>query len=72
MSSRLESQPGARLEVDRARCEGHAVCARTARSLLKLDQDGELVILVAHCEGEALERARAAARACPIAALRLV
>ena len=72
MSSQPEALPRARLEVDRARCEGHGVCARTAPGLLKLDQDGELVILVESCEGETLERARAAVRTCPIAALRLV
>ena len=72
MSSLPESQPRARLEVDRVRCEGHGVCARTAPDLLKLDCDGELVILIELCEGEALEKARSAVRACPIAALRLV
>ena len=72
MSSRPESGPRARLDVDRARCEGHGVCARTAPGLLKLDPDGELAILVDFCEGNALEKARAAVRACPIAALRLI
>ena len=72
MSSPPESQPRARLQVDRSRCEGHSVCARTAPDLLRLDRDGELMILIDLCEGKALEKARAAVRACPIAALRLV
>ncbi len=71
MSSPPETQVRGRLEVDRVRCEGHGVCARTAPGLLRLDREGELEILVATCEGESLAKARAAARACPIAALRV-
>ncbi len=62
---------GPRIEVDRIRCEGHGLCAQTAPELLRLDEIGELVINGDELGGQALDRARAAARACPVAALRL-
>jgi ferredoxin len=75
MSSPREAQTpdgrGPRIEVDRKRCEGHGLCARTAPELLHLDQIGELVINGRELGGEALDKARAAVRACPVAALRL-
>ena len=75
MSSSSEAQTpagrGARIEVDRTRCEGHGLCAQTAPELLRLDEIGELVINGDELAAEALDRARAAVRACPVAALRL-
>ena len=69
MSSPREAQTldgrGPRIEVDRTRCEGHGLCARTAPELLHLDQIGELVINGRELGGEALDKARAAVRACP-------
>lgn len=61
-----------RIELDRPRCEGHGLCEEAAPDLMHLDDDAELVIDVAEVEGDALERARAAVRACPVAALKLV
>lgn len=60
-----------RIEIDRPRCEGHGLCEEAAPDLLHLDDDGEVVIDVAEVDDEALERARAAVRICPVAALRL-
>jgi ferredoxin len=60
-----------RIEIDRPRCEGHGLCEEAAPDLLHLDDDGEVVIDVAEVDEEALERARAAVRICPVAALRL-
>ncbi len=61
-----------RFEIDRPRCEGHGLCEEAAPDLLHLDDLGEVVIDVAEFGDEALERARAAVRVCPVAALRLV
>lgn len=61
-----------RFELDRPRCEGHGLCEEAAPDLMHLDDDGELVINVESPNDEALERARAAVRVCPVAALKLV
>ena len=60
-----------RFEIDRPRCEGHGLCEEAAPDLLHLDELGEVVIDVPEFDHEALERARAAVRVCPVAALRL-
>jgi len=60
-----------RIELDRPRCEGHGLCEEAAPGLMHLDDDGELIIDAVEVDGEALERARAAVRVCPVAALRL-
>ncbi|WP_306232354.1 ferredoxin [Agrococcus beijingensis] len=60
-----------KLEIDRPRCEGHGLCEEAAPDLLHLDDDGEVVFDVEELGDEALERARAAVRICPVAALRL-
>ncbi|TQL44940.1 ferredoxin [Homoserinimonas aerilata] len=60
-----------RIELDRPRCEGHGLCEEAAPDLMHLDDDGELVIDIAEVDGAALDRARAAVRVCPVAALRL-
>lgn len=60
-----------RIELDRPRCEGHGLCEEAAPDLLHLDDDGELVIDVPEVGDDAIERARAAVRVCPVAALRL-
>ncbi len=61
-----------RLEVDRTRCEGHGLCAGAAPALLELDDDGELTFVRDEAPDSDAEQARAAARVCPVAALRLV
>lgn len=61
-----------RFELDRPRCEGHGLCEEEAPDLLHLDDAGDLVIDVVEIDDGALERARAAVRVCPVAALRLV
>lgn len=60
------------IELDRPRCEGHGLCEEAAPDLMHLDDDAELVLDVTEVEGEALVRAQAAVRVCPVAALRLV
>ncbi len=61
-----------KIEVDRQRCEGHGLCEEVAPDLLHLDENGELIIDVGDVGEDSLERARAAVRVCPVAALRLV
>lgn len=61
-----------RFELDRPRCEGHGLCEEEAPDLLHLDDAGDLIIDVVEIDDDALERARAAVRVCPVAALRLV
>lgn len=60
-----------RFEIDRPRCEGHGLCEEAAPDLLHLDELGEVVFDVPEFGDDALERARAAVRVCPVAALRL-
>lgn len=60
-----------KIELDRPRCEGHGLCEEAAPELMHLDDDGELVIDMPEVEGDAIERAKAAVRICPVAALRL-
>lgn len=61
-----------RIDLDRPRCEGHGLCEEAAPDLMHLDDDGDLVIDVGELGDDTLERARAAVRVCPVAALRLV
>jgi ferredoxin len=57
--------------LDRPRCEGHGLCEEVAPQLMHLDDEGELVLDIEQVDGENLEAAKAAARVCPVAALRL-
>jgi len=61
-----------KIELDRPRCEGHGLCEEAAPELMHLDDDDDLVLDVVEVDGTALDRARAAVRVCPVAALRLV
>jgi ferredoxin len=61
-----------RLEVDKARCEGHGLCLNAAPEVLHHDENAEVVIDAKELSGDALEQARKAVRLCPVAALRLV
>lgn len=61
-----------RIELDRPRCEGHGLCEEAAPDLMHLDDDGELVLDVIDVDDALLDRARAAVRVCPVAALRLL
>lgn len=61
-----------RIELDRPRCEGHGLCEEAAPTLMHLDDDGELVIDVEGVDGAEIDRANAAVRVCPVAALRVI
>ena len=60
-----------RIVADRARCEGHGICANQAPTMLDLDDDDIVVVLEAGEEiaKADLSRARVAAASCPVAAL---
>ncbi len=61
----------ATIEVDRDRCEGHGLCEQTAPEVYRLDDDGEVELLVGEVPPELLVTAEAGARVCPVAALRV-
>ncbi|WP_433343121.1 ferredoxin [Streptomyces sp. CA-253872] len=61
-----------RIVLDRARCEGHGLCEEAAPELIHLDDEGELVIDQEKLTEAEAPDGRAAARVCPVAALRLV
>ncbi|MFD5122219.1 ferredoxin [Streptomyces sp. NPDC058385] len=60
-----------RIVLDRARCEGHGLCEEAAPQLMHLDDDGELTLDREEIEGADAALAHAAARVCPVAALRV-
>jgi ferredoxin len=61
-----------RIEIDRGRCDGFGFCEETAPALIRLDDEGEPEILTDAIPAELAGNAEAAARACPVAALRVV
>lgn len=60
-----------RIEFDQDRCEGHGLCEETAPEVYRLDDDGELELLVEEVPAHLHAKADAGARVCPVAALRL-
>ncbi|MFD7875830.1 ferredoxin [Streptomyces sp. NPDC059766] len=61
-----------RIVLDRPRCEGHGLCEEAAPQLMHLDDEGELVLDREEVDGRDSALAQAAARVCPVAALRIV
>ena len=59
------------VDVDRDRCEGHGLCEQTAPEVYRLDDDGELEVLVEDVPAALVPKAEAGARVCPVAALRV-
>ncbi|MFM6979952.1 MAG: ferredoxin [Micrococcales bacterium] len=58
--------------LDRPRCEGHGLCEEVAPKLMHLDDAGELILDVEEVTSETdIEKAKAAVRVCPVAALKL-
>ncbi|CAA0124846.1 Ferredoxin fas2 [Mycolicibacterium vanbaalenii] len=58
-----------KLIIDRKRCEGHGLCAEAAPELLRLDDNGDLIVAPEEVPPSSISAARAAAFACPVAAL---
>lgn len=61
-----------RLSLDATRCEGFGYCEVEASDLVHLDEAGDLVVDVETLDEEQSVRAQAAARVCPVAALKVV
>nr|WP_315591912.1 ferredoxin [uncultured Cupriavidus sp.] len=61
-----------KLILDRPRCEGHGLCEEVAAQLLHIDEEGYAAIDVNEINDANLATAKAAARVCPVAALKLV
>ncbi|MDR8396568.1 ferredoxin [Paraburkholderia sp. USG1] len=61
-----------KLILDRPRCEGHGLCEEVAAQLLHIDDEGYAAIDVNEISDATLATAQAAARVCPVAALKLV
>lgn len=61
-----------KLILDRPRCEGHGLCEEVAAQLLHIDDEGYAAIDVDEINDANLATAKAAARVCPVAALKLV
>ncbi|WP_321787768.1 ferredoxin [Paraburkholderia sp. J94] len=61
-----------KLILDRPRCEGHGLCEEVAAQLLHIDDEGYAAIDVDEINDANLAAAQAAARVCPVAALRLI
>lgn len=62
---------GVILEVDWDRCEGHGRCGQTAPEMFALDEYGEMHRRLDHVPVELEEKVAAAARACPMTALKV-
>lgn len=60
-----------RIDVDFDRCEGHGLCEQAAPEIFRLDDEGELDLLVTDVPADMLAKAEAGARVCPVAALRI-
>ena len=61
-----------RIELEQKRCEGHGMCELTAPEVYRLDDEGELELLVNPVPDGLRASAEAGARVCPVAALRVV
>ncbi|MFB7736293.1 ferredoxin [Streptomyces sp. NPDC056112] len=60
-----------KIVLDRPRCEGHGLCEEAAPQLMHVDDDGQLVLDREEIDEAGAALANAAARVCPVAALRV-
>jgi len=60
-----------KLILDRALCDGNALCVMQAPDLLEMDDNEELVVLKTELAPDEVGRARRAVDVCPKAALRV-
>ena len=59
------------LQVDRIRCDGHALCAELLPEVIALDDWGYPIVKAGTIAPALLEHARKAVAACPVLALTL-
>jgi ferredoxin len=60
-----------RIAHDRARCEGHGLCEQVAPEVYRLDDAGEMEVLLDEVPADLEQKAQAGARVCPVGALRV-
>ena len=60
-----------KVEVERTRCEGHAMCEAVAPAYFSVDEDGVLTILAEEVPESEKYQVDSAVLSCPVAALRL-
>jgi ferredoxin len=61
-----------RVEIDRVRCCGYALCAEVCPEVYRLDGSGVAVANLDEIPDNLLERAQEAAESCPEEAIRLI
>ncbi|WP_027935522.1 ferredoxin [Amycolatopsis sp. ATCC 39116] len=60
-----------RIEVDRNRCEGHAMCEAVAPEFFSVDDEGELTVKAEEVPEPEKAAVHAAVLSCPVTALKL-
>jgi ferredoxin len=60
-----------KIEVDRNRCEGHAMCEAVAPDLFSVDDEGVVSVLIDDVAPGDVPHAQDAVLSCPVAALKL-
>ncbi len=68
----MRNAPVAHVEPDLTACKGYGNCAIEAPEFFDVDDDGVVVVLRQPASSDDLQHAEAAARACPVAALKVV
>jgi ferredoxin len=67
----VEGREALRIELDRTRCEGHALCEAAAPGSFSVDDDGNLTVLKQEVSAGDENAVHAAVLSCPVAALKL-
>jgi ferredoxin len=60
-----------KLGIDRNVCDGHGMCAQSAPDFVRLDDDGEPVVIQEQVPAEVPPAVDLALRACPVSAVHL-
>ena len=61
-----------RIEVDRNRCEGHAMCEAVAPDFFSVDDEGNLIVFADNVAPGDQAQVQDAVLTCPVAALKLI
>jgi ferredoxin len=60
-----------KVEFDEPRCDGFGFCEEVAPEVFRVDDDGKMWVLMDEVPAELEEKVADAARACPVAALKV-
>jgi len=60
------------INADHERCEGHGLCEQIAPEVYRVNDDGEVELLVDEVPDGLRAQAEAGARVCPVAALHIL